>query len=160
MTNLPSSHPSVQFTPLAQEGARQEGRASLKPAGKAAQLSWRSLLLLMLLALATAHIPQPAAAQTCTAPPNCKAQGKALTWNGTAWECIEAQANCTVQAAPVNAVCGGALHTCAVGYVVFMSGYCNNTWSTSYTNTWQCIGHYGGSVANCSLVGDNPACGE
>jgi len=96
MTTLPPSDPSVQFTPLAREGAWREGRASLKPAGKAAQLSWRSVMALMLLALATAHIPQPAAAQTCTAPPNCAAYGQALTWNGTAWQCIAPQANCRI----------------------------------------------------------------
>jgi hypothetical protein len=97
MTTLPPSDPSVQFTPLAREGAWREGRASLKPAGKAAQLSWRSVMALLLLALATAHIPQPAAAQTCTAPPNCKAQGKALTWNGTAWECMASSKGLSIQ---------------------------------------------------------------
>jgi hypothetical protein len=154
MTTLPPSDPSVQFTPLAREGAWREGRASLKPAGKAAQLSWRSVMALMLLALATAHIPQPAAAQTCTAPPTRAASGQALTWNGTAWQCINAGAT------PINGACNGGWG-CAAGYAVNWRRSCNCAAGLPNDNGWhyfQCIGHYGGAVANCSVYADDCNC--
>ncbi len=139
MTTFPPSplYP-YNVTPLpTEQEARGEARAPVEPV----RISWRRVMVLMLLALATAHIPQPAAAQTCIAPPTCSA-GQALTWNGTAWGCVSVGGG-----APVNGVCGPVfILSCSSGVPQYVSGPCPE-WGVS----WQCVGLNGGTTANCYI---------
>jgi hypothetical protein len=62
-----------------------------------------------------------------------------LPWGSSITEC------------PISGVCGGSSNSCSVGTP---SGY--NPWSCGGSETWTCLGQYGGTNASCSIA--NPPC--